>query len=83
MEKEAFDDIIGYLEGATIAGTLLLREQLRERDEGQIPMIKCALFSGGWPPMTPTLDGIVLADQSDLMIGIPTCHIIGSLDPYL
>lgn len=84
METEGpFDGIVGYSEGATIAGTLLLHEQMRERDEGRLPMFKCALFFGGWPPMTPTLDGIVLADKSDLMIDIPTCHIIGSLDPYL
>jgi hypothetical protein len=25
--------------------------------------------------MTPTLDGIVLADENDLMIDVPTCHI--------
>lgn len=84
MERDGpFDGIVGYSEGATIAGTLLLHEQVRERNEGRVPMFKCALFFGGWPPMTPALDGIVLADQSDLMIDTPTCHVIGSLDPYL
>jgi hypothetical protein len=76
MEKEGpFDGIIGYSEGATIAGTLLLHEQMREKNEGRIPVLKCALFFGGWPPMRPTLDGIVLADESDLMIDVPTVHI--------
>jgi predicted esterase len=76
MEKEGpFDGIVGYSEGATIAGTLLLHEQMRDRDEGRIPVLKCALFFGGWPPMRPTLDGIVLADESDLTIDIPTVHI--------
>jgi hypothetical protein len=80
MDKEGpFDGIVGYSEGATIAGTLLLHEQMRERDEGRAPMLKCALFFGGWPPMTPTLDGIVLADQSELMIDVPTTHISRSL----
>ncbi|KAH3912578.1 hypothetical protein HBI56_154130 [Parastagonospora nodorum] len=84
MEKEGpFDGIIGYSEGATIAGTLLLHEQMRDKNEGRIPVLKCALFFGGWPPMRPTLDGIVLADESDLMIDVPTVHIVGSLDPYL
>ncbi|KAF2642181.1 hypothetical protein P280DRAFT_468618 [Massarina eburnea CBS 473.64] len=84
METEGpFDGIVGYSEGATIAGTLLLHEQVLAETHGRQPMIKCALFFGGWPPMKPTLDGIVLADESDLMIDIPTCHIIGSLDPYL
>jgi hypothetical protein len=76
MEKEGpFDGIVGYSEGATIAGTLLLHEQMRDQDEGRIPMLRCALFFGGWPPMRPTLDGIVLADESDLMIDVPTVHI--------
>jgi len=84
MEREGpFDGILGYSEGATIAGTLLLHEQVRKVNEGRRPMFKCALFFGGWPPMKPTLDGLVLADESDLTIDVFTCHIIGSLDPYL
>lgn len=76
MEQNGpFDGIVGYSEGATIAATLLLHEQLREANEGRQPMFRCALFFGGWPPMTPMLDGLVLADESDLVIEIPTCHI--------
>lgn len=76
MEAEGpFDGILGYSEGATIAGTLLLHEQLMYKEHGRIPMLKCALFFGGWPPMKPSLDGIVLADESELTIDIPTCHI--------
>jgi hypothetical protein len=76
MDKEGpFDGIVGYSEGATIAGTMLLHEQKRQREEGRVPMLKCALFFGGWPPMTPELDGIVLSDQSELTIEVPTTHI--------
>ena len=76
MEKEGpFDGIMGYSEGATIAGTLILHEQMRKELEGREPMFKCALFFGGWPPMTPTLDKVMLSDDSDLMIEIPTTHI--------
>jgi hypothetical protein len=76
LEREGpFDGIVGYSEGATIAGTLLLHEQMREREEGRVPKLKCALFFGGWPPMKPTLDGLVLADESDLMIEVPTTHV--------
>jgi len=76
MEKDGpFDGIIGYSEGATIAATLILHEQRRFEMEGIRPMFKCALFFAGWPPLTPELDSIVLADQSDLTITIPTCHI--------
>lgn len=78
-----FDGIIGYSEGATVAATLLLHEQWRLETFGTPPMFKCGVFFGGWPPLTPELDAIVLADQSDLTITIPTTHVIGSLDPYL
>jgi Serine hydrolase (FSH1) len=76
MEEEGpFDGIIGYSEGATVAATLILHEQRRFEIEGREPMFKCALFFAGWPPMDPELNRIVLADESDLMITIPTCHI--------
>lgn len=100
MEKDGpFDGIIGYSEGATVAATLLLHEQRRFETEGIPAMFKCALFFAGWPPMNPDLNSIVLADESDLTITIPTCHVskyfaphhrssqltreVGSLDPYL
>lgn len=82
-EMGPFDGILGYSEGASIAATLLLIEQRRFADEGIPPMFKCAIFFAGWPPMTPELDAMVLADESDLLIEVPTCHIVGSLDPYL
>lgn len=76
MEKDGpFDGIVGYSEGATVAATLLLHEQKRFEEEGREPMFKCALFFAGWPPLGPELDNIVLADESDLMVTIPTCHI--------
>jgi len=84
MEEDGpFEGIIGYSEGATVAATLLLHEQRRYETKGIPTMFKCALFFAGWPPMNPELDTIVLADESDLTITIPTCHVIGSLDPYL
>ncbi|QKX56786.1 uncharacterized protein TRUGW13939_03893 [Talaromyces rugulosus] len=84
MERDGpFDGIIGYSEGATVAATLLLHEQRRFEVEGRVPMFKCAVFFAGWPPMNPDLNAVVLADESDLQITIPTCHVIGSLDPYL
>ncbi|TVY84188.1 Esterase FUS5 [Lachnellula suecica] len=97
MKKDGpFDGIIGYSEGATVAASMLLHEQRRAETTGIPAMFKCALFFAGWPPMNPDLDAIVLADESDLTISIPTCHVrcgilvipltlevVGSLDPYL
>lgn len=76
MEEDGpFEGIIGYSEGATVASTLLLHEQRRYETKGIPPMFKCAMFFAGWPPMNPDLDAIVLADESDLTINIPTTHI--------
>ncbi|KAK7744286.1 hypothetical protein SLS62_010313 [Diatrype stigma] len=76
MEKEGpFEGIIGYSEGATVAGTLLLAEQMRAEKLGREPMFKCAIFFAGWPPLDPTTYAMVLSDESDLMINIHTCHI--------
>jgi hypothetical protein len=76
MEKDGpFDGIIGYSEGATVAATLLLHEQRKFETRGIPPMFKCALFFAGWPPLNPEMDALVLADESDLTISIPTCHI--------
>jgi dienelactone hydrolase len=74
-EDGPFEGIIGYSEGATVAATMLLHEQRRFEITGIPPMFKCALFFAGWPPMNPDLDAIVLADESDLTITIPTCHV--------
>lgn len=82
MEKEGpFEGIIGYSEGATVAGTLLLAEQMRAEKLGREPMIKCAIFFAGWPPLDPTTYAMVLSDESDLMINIHTCHISESNRP--
>ena len=74
-EEGPFDGIIGYSEGATVAATLILHEQRRYENEGIPPMLKFALFFAGWPPLSPELNKLVLADECDLMITIPTCHI--------
>ncbi|EPE03870.1 ef-hand calcium-binding domain protein [Ophiostoma piceae UAMH 11346] len=84
MEQQGpFDGIVGYSEGATIASTLLVHEQRRFRTLGIAPMFKYAIFFAGWPPLDPDTHAMVLSDESDEMIEIPTCHIIGSMDPYL
>jgi len=84
MEEEGpFEGIIGYSEGATVASTLLLLEQRRFHETGIAPMFKYAIFFAGWPPVDPASHSMLLSDESDEMIEIPSCHIIGSMDPYL
>jgi len=78
-----FDGICGYSEGATMAATLILDEQRRLTEEGRTPQIKCAIFFAGWPPVLPNSSQIVLWDEVDTVIDIPTCHIVGAGDPYL
>lgn len=44
-----------------------------------------AVFFAGWPPVS--IDGeatkLILADSSDKLIDVPTCHVVGCADPYL
>lgn len=74
-EQGPFDGIIGYSEGATVAATLLLHEQVMAERKGYKPMFKYGVFFGGWPPMDPDTFRLVLADETDLRIQVPTCHI--------
>jgi predicted esterase len=75
QERGPFDAIIGYSEGATVAATLLLHEQRRFRKKGIKPMFKYAIFFAGWPPVDPDTHAMILCDESDATIEIPTCHI--------
>lgn len=74
-ERGPFEGIIGYSEGATVAATLLLHEQRRFKKKGIKPMFKYAIFFAGWPPVDPDTHAMILSDESDAMIDIPTCHI--------
>ncbi|KAJ3495661.1 hypothetical protein NLG97_g3237 [Lecanicillium saksenae] len=76
-EDLEIDGILGYSEGATAAASYLLHEAQQE----QI----MAFFFAGWPPFLCE-DGkltTILADESEVVIDVPTCHIVGSSDPYL
>ncbi|KAL2104893.1 hypothetical protein VUR80DRAFT_9379 [Thermomyces stellatus] len=76
-----FDGVIGYSEGATVAATLLLCEKAKAEPERK--GLRCGIFFMGWPPMDPEGFSLVLRDESPWSIDVPTCHVIGSLDPYL
>jgi hypothetical protein len=75
MKEGPFDGIMGYSEGALVAGTLIMKEQeLREKGE-YTNNIKMALFFGGWPPLKDDLRGMMLADETDKTIPVPTIHV--------
>ncbi|KAF7533433.1 hypothetical protein G7054_g7093 [Neopestalotiopsis clavispora] len=79
------EGIMGYSEGAVAAASLILEESRRLQDSGRPRRIKRAVFFAGWPPLTLE-DGkvqILLADQSEVFIDIPTLHVIGCNDPYI
>jgi hypothetical protein len=69
--------IVGYSEGAAMAGTLILDEDKRFRESGRTRRIRCALFFTGWPPVSPD-EKLVLCDESELLIDIPTLHVVGA-----
>ncbi|OQE31972.1 hypothetical protein PENSTE_c001G07936 [Penicillium steckii] len=73
--------IIGYSEGASMAATFILDEQRRFEEEGRERRIKCAMFFTGWPPMSPER-GVLLADEVEDLVDVPTLHVVGANDPF-
>lgn len=74
--------IIGYSEGAVVAGSLLRDEQRRYELEGRTKNLKCAMFFAGWPPMDR--DGnLIYGDETDELIDAHSIHVIGANDPYI
>ncbi|PSR82296.1 serine hydrolase FSH [Coniella lustricola] len=80
-----FQGILGYSEGATTAATLILEERRLWETEGRPRRIKRALFLAGWPPLAMTDENVhvLLADQSQDILDIPTLHVVGCNDPYI
>ncbi|THD00073.1 hypothetical protein EYZ11_000398 [Aspergillus tanneri] len=78
------DGVIGYSEGAVVATSLLLEEARRQREYGRTPRIKFAVLICGWPPIDPVTGQTILADEFDeVVITVPTCHVVGAQDPFL
>ncbi|TWU77264.1 hypothetical protein ED733_003223 [Metarhizium rileyi] len=77
--------ILGFSEGAVAAASVILEEKRLWEEEGIPRQLQCAVFFAGWPPLS--LKGedchIVLQDESEDAIDIPTCHVVGSNDPYI
>ena len=75
-EDPELEGILGYSEGAHAAATFILNEMQKAKRR-----IKCAIFFHGSPPFGP--DGeLVLADETELRIDIPTLHIVGANGKY-
>ncbi|CAG8336061.1 unnamed protein product [Penicillium salamii] len=82
LEKNPdIDGIIGYSEGATMAASLIMDEERKAQETGRPRRIKCAVFITGWPPLSPE-ENVVLADESDYILDVPTLHVVGANDPY-
>lgn len=47
--------------------------------------MQCAVFFGGWPPLKIVGDVAksMLADECDEILDVPSCHIVGSKDPWI
>ncbi|OKO94429.1 hypothetical protein PENSUB_11696 [Penicillium subrubescens] len=80
-ENPDIGGIIGYSEGASIAATFILNEQRRQEETGRERRIKCAMFVTGWPPIDPH-KGVILADENDDLVDVPTLHVVGANDPF-
>ncbi|KAL9056435.1 MAG: hypothetical protein Q9162_002916 [Coniocarpon cinnabarinum] len=84
MEKEGdIDGVIGYSEGGMVAATMLVEQERLLLKTGQPRRLKVALFFSGWPAMDPDAHDVLLADETEEVIPVPSIHVIGSGDPYL
>ncbi|KAK2861321.1 hypothetical protein FQN49_004325 [Arthroderma sp. PD_2] len=84
VEDPEIQGILGYSEGATTAASYLLLQAHRHQEEGIPHRAKFGIFFGGWPPTKFQGDHLApVLPEDDDMIDVPTCHIVGSSDPYL
>jgi hypothetical protein len=82
-EHGPFDGLCAYSEGTVVAGTLIMDEARRQQEEGRPRQIKRAVFFAGWPPLNLESNNMVLADNCEDLIDLPTLHCVGADDPYL
>jgi hypothetical protein len=47
--------------------------------------VQYAVFFAGWPPFAATAGKVkvLLADECEDTIDVPTCHVVGCKDPYI
>lgn len=69
--------MIGYSEGAAVAASYIISEQKRLKEAGRPRRVKCAIFFTGWPPFSDD-NAMVLADESDVEVDVPTLHVVGA-----
>ena len=72
-----FDGVLGFSEGGSIAASLILRQSRAK----QAVSFKFAIFICSLPPFRSDRNDIMLADEIDERVEIPTAHIVGSKDP--
>ena len=72
-----FDGVLGFSEGGSIAASLIFRQSGAK----QAVSFKFAIFICSLPPFRSDRNDIMLADEIDERVKIPTAHIVGSKDP--
>ena len=79
QHKDApFDGVLGFSEGGSVAASLILRQSRAK----QAVSFKFAIFVCSLPPFRSDRNDIMLlADEIDERVEIPTAHIVGSKDP--
>ena len=73
-----FDGVLGFSEGASLAAGFMMSESYKKDAAGAL---RFAIFICALPPCIGEKGGLLLADEVDDRIDIPTAHIFGSKDP--
>lgn len=76
-ENAPFDGVLGFSEGGSIAASLILRQSRAK----QSVSFKFAILICSLPPFRSDRVDIMLADEIEERVEVPTAHIVGRKDP--
>lgn len=79
-EEGPFHGVIGSSEGGGAAATVLFEQLERARESGQPCTMQCGIFFVSTPPFWPDGKTLLLCDDGDDRITVPTCHIFSETD---
>lgn len=82
-QNDKIKGLVGYSEGAGIAASVILEEQRKKQETGRTPRIQMAMFIAGWPAADIRSGKVLMPDDTEEVLTLPTCHVIGAEDVFV
>ena len=79
-EEGPFHGVIGGSEGGGAAATVLFDQLELARESGKPCTMQCGIFFVSTPAFRPHGKGLLLCDDGDDRIRVPTCHVFSESD---